>query len=157
MKNHSGRGGAAGGDELPPPIPGGFTLVEVLLVVAIIGILSSLIISAVIGAAADSRETIARQQQVVVQEALNAWIMSNSTGTNTLATAKARYANRGTPLNMITNASYLRGYLNPLTLSNLSTNTGGYVRNLPMVQAKYYLTFSEWTTDPPFVELQTGP
>lgn len=63
-----------------------FTLIEMLIVVAVIGILTSLVIAAVSNSAADARLVIARQQQAVVQEALNAWIASQ-----TVAGAKAAY------------------------------------------------------------------
>ena len=75
----------------PATPDGGFTLIELLLVIAIIGVMSTLIITTVSNAAADARRTLAYQQQVTLQDALNAWIAANSSGTNTLSNARAAY------------------------------------------------------------------
>jgi Tfp pilus assembly protein PilE len=61
----------------------GFTLVEAVLTFAIIGILSALAISAVSNGARDTHSIVARQQQSAVQEALVAWVMSQSRVGNT--------------------------------------------------------------------------
>lgn len=55
-----------------------FTLVEAIFTIAIIGIMASLAISAISNGARDSFRVMARQQQTAVQEALNAWVMSQT-------------------------------------------------------------------------------
>ena len=77
--------GDVGATETGGPCIRGFTLIELLLVIAIIGVMSALIVSSVVNAASDSRDVIGRQQQVVLQEALNSWITANSSGTNSIS------------------------------------------------------------------------
>lgn len=84
-----GAGDAAGSPVAPslnrsvPPSPpqgrGGFSLIELLIVVAIIGILASLVIAQISNAAADTRRIVSRQQQVVLQSALNSWVIQQVT------------------------------------------------------------------------------
>ena len=135
-----GRTGCPGGN--------GFTLIELLLVIAIIGVMSALIVSSMINAAADSRSVLGRQQQVVLQEALNSWIMANSSGTNTIASAQAQYSTTArTMLNKMSN------YLHSSTYSNFTDVSGGITTDALSRSGKY-LTFSEWTTTtPPTVQL----
>ena len=123
-------------------------MIELLLVVAIIGILSSLIISAVINAAADSRSVMARQQQVVLQEALNAWIASAAGGTNGIAVARSTYTAASDKLSLIQN------YLHSSTYSNLASgSSNGQYQNESMRRAGIYLTFSAWpATNYPVIE-----
>lgn len=70
----------------------GFSLVEILLVVAVIGILSGVAMTYVGGASENSRNLVARQQQVQLQTALDAWITAKASGTAGLAAAKAAYS-----------------------------------------------------------------
>ena len=138
--------GAKGG--VLVPTDSGFTLIELLLVIAIIGVMSALIISSVINAASDSRDVIGRQQQVVLQEALNSWIMANSSGTNTIASAQALYTTSArTMLDQMSN------YLHSSTYSNFSDVTGGLTTDALSRQGKY-LSFLTWsTTSPPTVNM----
>ncbi|HEY1082125.1 MAG TPA: prepilin-type N-terminal cleavage/methylation domain-containing protein, partial [Prosthecobacter sp.] len=65
----------------PPPVHrvrAGFTFVEAVFTIAIIGIMAALAISAISNAARDTNRIVARQQQATVQEALNAWVLSQS-------------------------------------------------------------------------------
>lgn len=134
----------------------GFTLVELLLVIAIIGILSSLVLAAVGNAARDSREVVARQQQVVVQEALNAWISRESSRMNTngvplgLSGARSNYNAASGNRQMLTSTNYLRNYLSEETIAMLTdTNyaTGQNIASEAIKKSGYTtLQFSAWTT-----------
>lgn len=61
----------------------GFSFVEAIFTIAIIGIMSSLAISAISNGARDANRIVARQQQAAVQEALVAWVMSQTRVANT--------------------------------------------------------------------------
>jgi len=132
-----------------------FSLIELLIVVAIIGIMVSMVIAAFSNAAQDSREVMAKQQQAVLQEALNNWIAKNTSGTNSLADARTLYAGQATGLLKLNNL--IDDYLDPATLKHFQDNTpsGSDVRSEAMVKTSHYVTFSTWATNTyPKVELQ---
>lgn len=126
-----------------------FSLVELLIVIAIIGIMSSLVMSYITNAAKDSRMVIALQQQVVMQEALNAWIASS----NSLGDAQAAY----TP----GSASVMLGYLERYLKNSTETQTnkmfyasGSRIRSDVLDKAGKALVFSTWgATNYPVVEM----
>lgn len=135
----------------------GFTLIELLLVIAVIGVMSALVISSVVNAAQDSRLVIAKQQQVTLQEAINAWVASASSGTNTIGTARTAYSANTT---VSARLALLQPYLHSETykhLTNYSTST--QVKSEAMVKSGTYLQFMTWGTNAtnsyPTVEL--GP
>lgn len=130
----------------------GFTLIELLLVIAIIGVMSTLIITTVSNAAADARRTLAYQQQVTLQDALNAWIAAQASGTNTLSNARALYNGASTAagwLNLLSN-----NYLHDSTYRHfLSNSSGALIQSEAMVKSGMSLKFTTWTaTNYPTVE-----
>jgi prepilin-type N-terminal cleavage/methylation domain-containing protein len=129
----------------------GFTLIELLLVIAIIGILSALIITTVSNAAQDTRNVVARQQQITLQDALNAWVAANSSGTNTLQNARTVYGNAGTATAKL---ALLTNYLHKETYSHLTNySSSSQIKSEAMTKAGVYLQFSSWgTTNYPIVE-----
>ncbi len=117
-----------------------FSLIEMLLVIAVIGIMGALILTAVTNATQDSRVVVARQQQAVLQNALNAWIAANSTGTNSLADAQAAYTAAGDKL------SLLQNYLQVGTYEHfLENSTGDTIQTDAMKKAGLSVTFSAWS------------
>ncbi|MDX2079767.1 MAG: type II secretion system protein [Terrimicrobiaceae bacterium] len=132
----------------------GFTLIEMLLAIAIIGIMSALILASISNAAADSREVLSRQQQVVLQEALGAWIAANTSGTNSLASARTRYTAATTQTAKL---ALLQEYLHPQTYSHFADSnytTSSQIRTDAMSKAGRYVQFTAWTTtNTPTVEL----
>lgn len=130
----------------------GFTLIELLLVIVIIGVMSTLIITTVSNAAQDARSVIARQQQVTLQDALNAWIAGSSSGTNTLQTVRSNYTAASTALAKL---ALLTNYIHPETYSHLTNySTSSQIKSEAMTRAGVYLQFSAWTTSNyPVVEM----
>jgi len=131
---------------LLPVKKSGFTLIELLLVIAIIGVMSTLIITTVSNAAADARRTLAFQQQVTLQDALNAWIAAQSSGTNTLANARSSYNS-----NLASAAASLgllgSNYLHGSTYSHfLSNSSGTQIKSEAMVKSGMSLRFTTWTS-----------
>lgn len=123
----------------------GFTLIEMLLVVAVIGIMSALIVAAVTNSAGDARLVIARQQQAVVQEALNAWVAANSSGTNSLQNARAAYGAQSNSLGRLT---LIRDYLDSTTYDHMAdfTTNGALIQSDALAKSGLGLQFSTWST-----------
>lgn len=129
-------GSSARLDSLRKSTPG-FSLVEILLVVAVIGILSALAVSYVGGASDSSRLLVARQQQVQLQTALDAWISAQSSGTGGLGGAKAAYS---------TNATTMLAALGPyLRDPSIFSASGGSVSSAALAALGKSLQFSSWT------------
>lgn len=131
---------------LPDRLRKGFTLIELLLVIAIIGIMSALIVTAVTNAAGDSRMVIARQQQTVLQEALNAWINAQSSGSASLQSARTVYNTAGTSLARLV---LVKDYLETETYEHLTnyTTSSGQLQTDAMLKAGVYVQFTTWETN----------
>ena len=127
----------------------GFSLIELLITMAVIGVMSALIISAITNASRDSSNVVARQQQVVVQQALNAWV-SASTSTNTISSARTRYTAASDKLALI--RDYLQASTYDHFVQNTTTNTR--IQSDAMKKINVHLRFSEWNaTNYPAVEM----
>jgi prepilin-type N-terminal cleavage/methylation domain-containing protein len=114
-----------------------FSLIEILLVVAVIAIISGLAITYVGGAAENSRLLVARQQQVQLQTALDAWIVAMSSGTAGLAAAKSAYSTDAASM-----LSALGAYLRE---PGIFTTSGGGVSSAALSGAGKTLQFSSWS------------
>lgn len=134
---------------------GGFTLIELLLVIAIIGIMSALIVTAISNTSSDARTVLARQQQAVFQEALNAWISSASSGTNSLQDARTLYNNQATALAKLT---LIQSYLDPSTYAHFTGNTtnAALLQSEAMRKEGSYLQFTSWATNA-YPRVNMGP
>ena len=76
-------------------IRGAFTLIEMLIVLGLIGILAAILISQISNAAYESRRILSRQQQVVIQSAVNSWLIQRTTS-QSLAAVRTTYNNATT-------------------------------------------------------------
>ncbi len=117
-----------------------FSLVELLVTIAVIGILTGFVITSISNAAGDARMVTARQQQAVLQEALNAWISAAASGTSSLSTAQTAYNAAATPAAKL---ALLQNYLQAGTYSEFTT-TSTQIRSSAMTKAGVYLQFSAW-------------
>lgn len=111
-----------------------FSLIEMLVTIAVIGIMSAIVLTSINNAGQASRLTIARQQQVVVQEALNSWIAAQPS----LSQGRSTYASATDKLALV------RNYLQPDTYSQLASGGSSQISSEPMRSAGVYLEFSSW-------------
>lgn len=117
--------------------PQAFSLVEILLVVAVIGVLSGLAMTYMGGTSEHSRTLVARQQQVQLQTALDAWITARSSGTAGLAGARSAYS---------TDAAAMLTALGPyLREPGIFSASGGGVSSSALAAIGKSLQFSSWT------------
>lgn len=115
-----------------------FSLVEILIAIAVIGILSGLAVSFVGGASDQSRVVVARQQQVQLQSALDAWIAAQSSGTAGLAGARAAYSTDASAM-----LSALSPYLREPAIFNPSE---GGISSAALSKTGKTLQFSSWAS-----------
>lgn len=130
----------------------GFSLVELLVTIAVIAILTGLVITSISNAAGDARMVTARQQQAVLQDALNAWISAASSGAGSLSSAQATYSAATTPAAKL---ALLQNYLQADSYAHFTANsTATQIRSDAMTKAGVYLQFSAWVgTGYPSVEM----
>lgn len=116
----------------------GFSLIEILLVVAVIAVISGLAMTYLGGAAENSRNLVARQQQVQLQTALDAWITAQASGTAGLNFVRSsKYSTD--PGAMLTNlAPYLRD-------TNIFSVSAGGVSSSALSGIGKTLQFSSWS------------
>ena len=122
-----------------------FTLVELLITISVIAIMASLVITAFSNVAVDSRNILSRQQQAVVQEALNNWISKMVSGTTGLAHARGAYNAATTGLDKF---ALLQTYLDDQTYEHFIENTSAAKPNELMSDAMaktgHYLQLTGW-------------
>jgi len=133
-----------------------FTIVELLIVIAVIGIMSALVISSFTGAAQDTRRVVARQQQVAIQSAVNAWVTSTS-ATSGLSGSLTLYNTAGSSMGRL---NLVSRYLDDSTVAHFTLNstTGGAVKSVALVKTGQQINLPAWQTSSyPKVELADIP
>lgn len=145
-----------------------FSFVEAIFTIAIIGIMASLAISAISNGARDANRIVARQQQAAVQEALNAWVLSQSRVSganqvqtaqvmsvetlrstyNSLQTTSARF-NKLKPNAQSADPAQRIGFLDTATFDEFARYTSGTdrLRTAALAGARQYLTLPDWEAD----------
>jgi len=129
-----------------------FTLIEMLIVLGVIGILAGIIISQVANATFETRRIVARQQQVVLQAALNSWIVQSSV-TRPLSAVQTEYNAQPDSRSRLT---LVAAYLDSDTYAHFLSNTtdGGKIRSDAMKRADQWIELPAWAADSyPRVEL----
>ncbi|GAA5149839.1 hypothetical protein GCM10023213_48040 [Prosthecobacter algae] len=143
----------------------GFTFVEAVFTIAIIGIMASLAVTAISNGARDANRIMARQQQAAVQEALNAWVLSQARVTspggvktsqvqsmeairriyNNLATTKARFE-KLKPTATGSDTLARTGFLDEATITHFDGYSFGSDRltSAALEGARQYLTLPDW-------------
>ncbi|MDZ4289513.1 MAG: type II secretion system protein, partial [Prosthecobacter sp.] len=147
-----------------------FTFVEAIFTVAIIGIMASLAVSAISNASRDTNRIVARQQQAAVNEALNAWVMSQTRVGNTaqiqsvanirstynaLTTTSARF-NLLLPNSAASDPSARAGFIDQSTADHFLeyTTSTDKLKTSALEGAKQYLNLPTWVDgDTPQAEL----
>ena len=138
----------------------GFTFIEAIFTVAIIGIMASLVVSAMSNASRDANRVVARQQQAAINEALQAWVMSQTRVGNTaqiqsvnnirstynsLSTSSARF-NLIIPNPSAADPNARAGFLDQGTADHFleyTTNTDR-LKSASLESAKQYISLPTW-------------
>ena len=138
-----------------------FTFVEAVFTIAVIGIMASLAVSAISNASRDANRIVARQQQAAINEALAAWVMSQTrvgntaqlqsvsnirAGYNALSTSSARFSLL-LPNSAASDPTARAGFLDQTTADHFLeyTTSTDRLKSASLESAKQYLSLPNWT------------
>jgi prepilin-type N-terminal cleavage/methylation domain-containing protein len=125
-----------------------FSLPELVLTLAIIGLLAGMVVNSFSNLQSDSSRMIARQQQKTLQNAVDAWVASETRSDTdgsviSLETVRSEYNSRGT-----TKARFnLAGpYLDDGTFKHFdeSSVNSGKIQSDALKRIKHHLTLDTW-------------
>jgi len=137
-----------------------FTFVEAVFTIAIIGIMAALAITAISNGARDANRIVARQQQAAIQEALHAWVMSQTrvgntaqlqtigsirTEYNKLTTTSARFEKLKPDLQN-SDPTKRAGFLDSTTVEHFESyqTSTDRLQSAALAGASQYLTLPDW-------------
>jgi prepilin-type N-terminal cleavage/methylation domain-containing protein len=145
---------------LPIANRNGFTFVEAIFTIAIIGIMASLVVSAISNASRDANRVVARQQQAAINEALQAWVMSQmrvagSGQIQSVDLIRADYNSRGTtqarfnliiPMPTATTPDLRTGFLDQSTATHFLdyTTNSERLKSAALDGARQYIVLPNW-------------
>lgn len=139
----------------------GFTFVEAIFTIAIIGIMAGLAMSAISNLSQDTNRIVARQQQAAVQEALTAWVMSQTRVSSTsaqvqsISNVRAIYNALGStgerfeklkPNSGATDVDARAGFLDQATVDHFAdfTTNADRLKTAALDAMKQYLILPNW-------------
>jgi prepilin-type N-terminal cleavage/methylation domain-containing protein len=141
------------------PLANGFTFIEALVTIAILSVMAALLVSAFSNAAADTNRIVARQQQVAVQQAVNAWVSGESnrvtvinatTGSAKIKTLEEIRTEYNQVLTSLARFNMISGYLDSTIVSQMTdttvtTNTGK-IKSNALISTKQHLEMPTWAS-----------
>jgi type II secretory pathway pseudopilin PulG len=144
-----------------------FTFVEAIFTITIIGIMASLAVSAISNASRDANRVVARQQQAAINEALQAWVMSQmrvsgSAQIQSLHSIRTNYNAQSTTsarFNLLTaiDPTSKSGFLDQSTADHFleySAGNSDRLKSSALESTKQYLTLPPWVAgDAPQVDM----
>ena len=135
----------------------GFTFIEALVTIAILSVMAALLVSAFSNAASDTNRIVARQQQVAVQQAVNAWVNGEanrvtvlSSGNGIIKTVEQIRTDYNQVLTSLARFNLISGYLDSTIVSQMTdptvtTNTGK-IKSNALVATKQHLEMPTWAS-----------
>ncbi len=134
-----------------------FSLIELIIVIAIIGVMASMVVASFANATQDARGVVVKQQQAVLQEALNTWVSkaSSVTGRGSLDAARSFYEAQTTVAQKV---ALIEPYISKSTKDQLKAHAtiGDALNTDAMEKTGKYVTFSTWTAGS-YPKVQVGP
>lgn len=135
----------------------GYTLIESLMVIAIMGLMATIIVTSFSNVNADSSRIIARQQQAAVQNAVNAWVNSDTnrvnvinanTGTGKLRTLAEIQAAYNALTTAVARFNLVAPYLDSGTSSYITSTTtnSSQISSDALAASKQYIGMPDWVT-----------
>jgi prepilin-type N-terminal cleavage/methylation domain-containing protein len=138
-----------------------FSLIEVLVTLAVLGVISSMVVSNMSNLGLDASRMVARQQQVAVQNAVQAWVASQMRVTNdpdapktmSLESVRSTYNGAGhSKARLFLVASYLDDTSSDHLLT--ATSNTGKIKSDALNKIRYHLVLDTWgSTTYPKVEM----
>ena len=129
----------------------GFSLVEVMVTVVVLGLLSGMVVSALSNLGVDASRMIARQQQVAVQNAVQAWVASEMRTTDdpdvpkikSLESVRGNYNSRG---HSLARFNLVAGFLDETSAAHFqnATENNGKLKSDALNKIRHHLVLDTW-------------
>ncbi len=127
------------------------------MVIAIMGLMATILVTSFSNVNADSSRIIARQQQAAIQNAVNAWVNSDTnrvnvinatTGTGKLRTIAEIQATYNALTTALARFNLVAPYLDNATSSHFTTSTtnSAKINSDALAASKQYIAMPDWTT-----------
>ncbi len=142
---------------IPTQQHSGYTLIEALMVIAIMGLMATIVVTSFSNVNIDSSRIIARQQQAAIQNAVNAWVNSDTnrvdvinatTGTGKLRTIAEIQATYNALTTALARFNLIAPYLDNNTSSYITTSTtvSSKINSDALAASSQYIGMPDWVT-----------